>query len=108
MPVIAQVLTFDSVRVGSGRSRRVGTVRRMVTVTRTVLVDDLDGSQDDVHTVRFSLDGTDFEIDLNAGNEARLRDKLARFVENATRSGPTVPLVHVPGGDSWPTPGATS
>lgn len=84
LPVIAQVLTFDSVRVGSGRSRRVGTVRRMVTVTRTVLVDDLDGSQDDVHTVRFSLDGTDFEIDLNAGNEARLRDKLARFVENAT------------------------
>jgi len=56
----------------------------MVTVTRTVLVDDLDGSQDDVHTVRFSLDGTDFEIDLTADNEARLRDKLARFVENAT------------------------
>jgi hypothetical protein len=56
----------------------------MVTVTRTVLVDDLDGSQDDVHTVRFSLDGTDFEIDLTADNEARLRDKLDRFVENAT------------------------
>ena len=83
--MIAQVLACDSVRrIGSGRSPRVGTVRRMVTVTRTVLVDDLDGSQDDVHTVRFSLDGTDFEIDLNAGNEARLRDKLARFVENAT------------------------
>ena len=56
----------------------------MVAVTRTVLVDDLDGSQDDVSTVRFSLDGTDFEIDLSADNEARLRDKLARFVENAT------------------------
>ena len=56
----------------------------MVTVTRTVLVDDLDGSQDDVHTVRFSLDGTDVEIDLSADNQARLRDKLTRFVENAT------------------------
>ena len=56
----------------------------MVTVTRTVLVDDLDGSQDDVHTVRFSLDGTDFEVDLSADNESRLRDKLARFVDNAT------------------------
>ena len=56
----------------------------MVTVTRTVLVDDLDGSQDDVQTVRFSLDGNDFEIDLSADNQARLRDKLTRFVENAT------------------------
>ena len=53
-------------------------------MTRTVLVDDLDGSQEGVHTVRFSLDGNDFEIDLSADNEARLRDKLTRFVENAT------------------------
>jgi hypothetical protein len=30
------------------------------------------------------MDGTDFEVDLNADNEARLRDKLARFVDNAT------------------------
>jgi hypothetical protein len=56
----------------------------MVTVTRTVLVDDLDGSQDDVHTVRFSLAGIDFEVDLSADNESRLRDKLARSVDNAT------------------------
>lgn len=37
-----------------------------------------------MQTVRFSLDGTDFEIDLSADNQARLRDKLTRFVENAT------------------------
>jgi hypothetical protein len=30
------------------------------------------------------LDGTDFEIDLSADNQARLRDKLTRFVKNAT------------------------
>lgn len=30
------------------------------------------------------MDGTDFEIDLSADNQARLRDKLTRFVENAT------------------------
>lgn len=55
----------------------------MATVTRTHLLDDLDGSAEDVQTVRFALDGRDFEIDLNAANQARLRDKLARFIEHA-------------------------
>ena len=57
---------------------------RMATVTRTYLVDDLDGSGEDVATIRFSLDGADFEIDLNPANADRLRDKLARFVEHAS------------------------
>lgn len=56
----------------------------MATVTRTFLVDDLDGSADDVQTVRFSLDGHDFEIDLGPANQARLRDRLAKFLEQAT------------------------
>lgn len=55
----------------------------MSTVTRTYLVDDLDGSEDDIETVRFSLDRTDFEIDLNPENAGRLREKLERFVEAA-------------------------
>ena len=57
----------------------------MATVTRMFLVDDLDGSTEDVETVRISLDGTDFEIDLSAANAARLREKLAKFVDHATR-----------------------
>ena len=56
----------------------------MATVTRTFLVDDLDGSLDDVGSVLFSLDKKNFEIDLSAANEARLRDNLARFVDAAT------------------------
>jgi hypothetical protein len=36
----------------------------MATVTRTFLVDDLDGSTEDVQNIQFSLDGTNFEIDL--------------------------------------------
>ena len=60
----------------------------MATVTRTFLVDDLDGSTQDVQNVQISLDGTDFEIDLSAANAARLRGKLAKYVEHGTRVTP--------------------
>jgi hypothetical protein len=55
----------------------------MATVTRTYLVDDLDNSTDDVETVRFNVEGTNYEIDLSAANAERLRTKLARFVDAA-------------------------
>jgi hypothetical protein len=57
----------------------------MATITRTFLVDDLDGSNEEVETVHLSLDGADFEIDLSAHNAERLRGKLAKFIENGTR-----------------------
>ena len=56
----------------------------MATITRAYLVDDLDGSEENVNSVSFSLDKTNYEIDLSAANEARLRDKLAKFVAVAT------------------------
>ena len=56
----------------------------MATITRTYMIDDLDGSEEDVSTVVLSLDKKDYEIDLSAANEARLREKLARFVDAAT------------------------
>ena len=56
----------------------------MATITRAYLVDDLDGSEENVNSVSFSLDKTNYEIDLSAANEARLRDKLAKFVAAAT------------------------
>jgi hypothetical protein len=56
----------------------------MATITRTYLVDDLDGSEENVSSVSFSLDKKDYEIDLSAANETRLRDKLAKFVAAAT------------------------
>lgn len=43
------------------------------------LVDDLDESEAD-ETVTFALDGVTYEIDLNAANAARLRERLAEFV----------------------------
>src|SRR4051794_16974429 len=60
--------------------RHSGTLIAMATVTRTFLVDDLDGSTEDVENVRISLDGANFEIDLSAANAARLRENLARYV----------------------------
>jgi hypothetical protein len=57
----------------------------MATVTRTYMVDDLDGSTEDVENVQFSLDGSNFEIDLSAENATRLREKMDRFIEAGHR-----------------------
>jgi hypothetical protein len=46
---------------------------------QTLFIDDLDGSAAE-GTVRFGLDGTEYEIDLNAGHARELRDALARYV----------------------------
>jgi hypothetical protein len=52
------------------------------------LVDDLDGTAGgDIETIRFSLDGVSYEIDLGPKNGAQLRDALADFVTNARRVG---------------------
>lgn len=56
----------------------------MALITRVYLVDDLDGSEDDVTTVQFALDGRNFEIDLSARNDERLREKLEKYVNAAT------------------------
>ena len=53
---------------------------------QTLFIDDLDGSEAD-GTVRFSLDGTDYEIDLNGEHAQELRDALARYVTAARRAG---------------------
>jgi hypothetical protein len=63
----------------------------MATVTRTVLVNDLNGSTDDVSTVQFTLDRTHYEIELSADNQARLQDKLARSSAPPRPSDPSPP-----------------
>ncbi len=46
---------------------------------QTLFIDDIDGSAAE-GTVRFGLDGTEYEIDLNAGHAQALRDALGRYV----------------------------
>ncbi len=53
---------------------------------QTLFIDDLDGSEAE-GTVRFGLDGAEYEIDLNAGHAQDLRDALARYITAARRAG---------------------
>jgi hypothetical protein len=51
---------------------------------QTLFIDDIDGSAAE-GTVRFGLDGTEYEIDLNAEHARQLRDAPAAYVRAARR-----------------------
>ena len=53
---------------------------------QTLFIDDIDGSEAE-GTVRFGLDGTEYEIDLSKKHAQALRKSLGRYVE-AARRGP--------------------
>lgn len=57
----------------------------MAQQTHVTLIDDIDGSPA-TETVRFGLDGSGYEIDLNDRNAGRLRDVLAPFTAKARKS----------------------
>jgi Lsr2 len=50
------------------------------------LEDDLDGGPAD-ETVRFGVDGSEYEIDLSKKNATALRRKLAPFIDHARKAG---------------------
>jgi hypothetical protein len=50
------------------------------------LEDDLDGGPAD-QTVRFGVDGAEYEIDLSKKNSAALRRTLAPFIDHARKAG---------------------
>lgn len=64
---------------------------------RVQLVDDLSGDAQEI--VRFFIEGTDYEIDLAAGNAAEVRGTLERYAAEGRRlrgrpvPGPTGPVV---------------
>ncbi|MBX7443369.1 MULTISPECIES: Lsr2 family protein [unclassified Arthrobacter] len=51
----------------------------MVTRIISILEDDLDGSEA-AETVRFSLDGRSYEIDLNSAHARQFRASLLRYI----------------------------
>lgn len=54
---------------------------------KVTLVDDLDGAPlyEDGGTVRFSVDGADYEIDLSAENSKKLEEALAPYIDGARK-----------------------
>src|SRR6185437_1100174 len=72
-----------SARVSFRLAQQMKPVRKGSSVAQkiqTVFIDDLDGSEAE-GTVRFGLDGAEYEIDLNAEHARALRDALARYVQ---------------------------
>ena len=53
---------------------------------QVILEDDVDGSVAE-ETIRFSLDGVDYEIDLSTDNAEKFRDSIAPWVGHARRVG---------------------
>lgn len=49
------------------------------------LVDDLNGETAD-ETVRFGLDGTEYDIDLTTENASKLRAAISEYVENGRKA----------------------
>jgi nucleoid-associated protein Lsr2 len=65
--------------------------------TKVVLIDDLDHSEP-ASTVRFSLNGLAFEIDLNAEHAKEFGEALAPWVARARRiDGPGLPRARIGG-----------
>jgi hypothetical protein len=57
----------------------------MAQKVQTLLIDDLDGGEAE-STIRFGLDGADYEIDLSAKHAETLRKALAPYLDAARRA----------------------
>jgi len=55
---------------------------------QTLFIDDIDGGEAE-GTVRFALDGSQYEIDLNAQHTEELRSALGKYVTHARKVGGT-------------------
>jgi hypothetical protein len=58
----------------------------MATKVLTTLQDDIDGT-DATQTIRFALDGVEYEIDVSDRNANRLRNSLSVFIAHGRKVG---------------------
>lgn len=58
----------------------------MAQKVKIILVDDMDGGSAE-ETIRFGLDGANYEIDLSSANATKLRDAVRPFVAKARKAG---------------------
>lgn len=59
----------------------------MAQKVQTLFIDDIDGGEAE-GTVRFALDGTEYEIDLNAQHTEELRSAIGKYVTHARKVSP--------------------
>ena len=69
----------------------------MATKVLTTLQDDIDGS-DATPTIRFALDGIEYEIDVSDRNANRLRNSLGEFIAHGRKVGGRRPRKSAPSG----------
>jgi hypothetical protein len=55
--------------------------------TKTVLVDDINGKEDEVRTVRLTYDGVQYSIDLGKASRVSLDAALRPFLQHARSRG---------------------
>ncbi len=60
----------------------------MAQKVQTLFIDDIDGGEAE-GTVRFALDGTEYEIDLSTKHSDELRSTLGKYVTHARKTGGT-------------------
>jgi Lsr2 len=60
----------------------------MAQKVQTLFIDDIDGGEAD-GTIRFGLDGSEYEIDLSAKHSEELRSALGKYVSHSRRLGGT-------------------
>ncbi len=58
----------------------------MASKTTVMLLDDVDGS-DAAETVRFGIDGVEYEIDLSDDNAQKLREAIGQYIDHGRRIG---------------------
>lgn len=56
----------------------------MAQQVQTIFIDDIDGGDAD-GTVRFGLDGAEYEIDLSAAHSEELRNALGTYIEHGRK-----------------------
>lgn len=67
----------------------------MAQKVKIILIDDLDGGEAD-ETVRFGLDGTQYEMDLSSAHADELRKMLAPYISSARRENQSKPRQAAP------------
>jgi hypothetical protein len=60
----------------------------MAQKTQVLFIDDIDGGEAE-GTVRFALDGAEYEIDLSATHDEELRNNLKTYIAHARKVGST-------------------